>query len=362
MKLTQKFQVLLAMTRLQKQWLNVSFSHYGSLYYAGDVQSPTGTHYVRDGRAVKDFGFAIRPTTGRDWVDGGISVLDIERGPWPSVTEYLQAVGSREAKAMKHLIPPKQIALFCGPRLYQPDIRKKRTALARYQQIVDDLIPKDTRITNPYLWHHDLHSDNIYRDPDNPENITGIVDWQSCHISPLFNHNPDPAFLEGDGFEPETLDLIPRPNLSGLSPEQRSAAVREYSFLNTFLGWRKLMHAKNPDMHQRFNFERSRHTWTDLPVVTSDRPFPFNFSEEDLACIEWDSDGAVAGTELVAKVKESLGDLWTDKGFIERERYDDCRDALQEVKAQVLEQLAETDEEKAEYLHYWPFDWLLACF
>ncbi|KAI1912092.1 hypothetical protein LOZ61_003442 [Ophidiomyces ophidiicola] len=250
MKLTQKFQVLLAMTRLQKQWLNVSFSHYGSLYYAGDVQSPTGTHYVRDGRAVKDFGIAIGPTTGRDWVDGGISVLDIERGPWPSVTEYLQAVGSREAKAMKHLIPPKQIALFCGPRLYQPDIGKKRTALARYQQIVDDLIPKDTRITNPYLWHHDLHSDNIYVDPDNPENITGFIDWQSCHISPLFNHNPDPAFLEGDGFEPETLDLIPRPNLSGLSPEQRSAAVREYSFLNTFLGWRKLMHAKNPDMYQ----------------------------------------------------------------------------------------------------------------
>ncbi|KAI1926167.1 hypothetical protein LOZ65_002665 [Ophidiomyces ophidiicola] len=165
MKLTQKLQVLLAVTRLQKQWLNVSFSRHGSLYYAGDVQSPTGTHYVRDGRAVKDSRFAIGPATAWDWVDGGVD-------------------------------------------------RKKQTALARYQQIVDDLIPKDTRITNPCLCHNDLNSGNIYLDPDNPENITGIIDWQSCHISPLFNHNPDPTFLEWDGLEPETLDLVPRLSLS----------------------------------------------------------------------------------------------------------------------------------------------------
>ena len=81
MKLPQKLQVLVAMTRLQKQWLSVSFSHYGSLYYAGDVQSPVGNHYVKDGKAVKDSEFAIGPATGRDWFDAGRSSLDTERGP-----------------------------------------------------------------------------------------------------------------------------------------------------------------------------------------------------------------------------------------------------------------------------------------
>jgi hypothetical protein len=38
MTLPQKLQVLLAVTRIQKQWLSVSFSHYGSLYYKGDTQ------------------------------------------------------------------------------------------------------------------------------------------------------------------------------------------------------------------------------------------------------------------------------------------------------------------------------------
>ena len=81
MKLPQKLKVLLAITRLQRQWLSVSFSHYGSLYYPGDVQSPIGNHYVKDGETIKDAEFVIRPATGRDWFDGGRSILDIERGP-----------------------------------------------------------------------------------------------------------------------------------------------------------------------------------------------------------------------------------------------------------------------------------------
>lgn len=84
MKLPQKLQVLLAMTRLQKRWLSVAFSHYGSLYYVGDVQSPAGNHYIKDGKTVKDSEFAIGPATGRDWLDAGRSILNINRGPCKS--------------------------------------------------------------------------------------------------------------------------------------------------------------------------------------------------------------------------------------------------------------------------------------
>ncbi|KAJ5571061.1 phosphotransferase enzyme family protein [Penicillium sp. DV-2018c] len=373
LKLTQKLQLLLAMTQLQKQWLSVSFSHYGSLYYTGDVQPLADSYYVKDGKAIRDPEFAIGPATGRDWSDADRSMLDIEKGPF----------AARETKAIQSLKPPKQIALFCGPKLYRPDKEKKNIALTWYRQIVDALIPKDTAITNPRLWHNDLHDDNIFVDPHNPGKITGIIDWQSCHISPLFNHNPDPAFLDWGGLEPETLDLAPRPNLSGLSPEERSAAVREYTIQNVFIGWRKLMHAKNPDLYRVVEFRKTaaygliflahrmfeygeahfqsllvdlEDTWADLPAVNSHIPFPFDFSEEDFEHIKQDSDGAVAGTELVAEVKETMGDLWPDKGFIEHERYEDCKAMLHEVKGQILEQLAETDEEKAEYERFWPFD------
>jgi hypothetical protein len=277
---------------------------------------------------------------------------------------------------------PKQIALFCGPELYVPDSEKKLTALARYQQIVDALIPKDTTITTPYLWHNDLHDDNIFVDPNSPEKVMEIIDWQSCHISPLFNQSPDPAFLDWDGPEPETLGLAPRPQIAGLFLQESSAAVHEYTVQNVFIGWRKLMHAKNPDIYRAVEFRKTaaygliflvhrmfeygeahfqsllvdlKDTWEDLPATTSEIPFPFEFSKAEIERIKLDSDGAVAGIELVTAVKESLGDLWPDKGFIEHGRYDDCKAALGQVKDQLLDQLVETDEEKAEYERYWPF-------
>jgi hypothetical protein len=64
----------------------------------------------------------------------------------------------------------------------------------------------------------------------------------------------------------------------------------------------------------------------------------------------------VAGTELVAQVKETIGELWPDKGFIDHERYDTCRVSLKEMKEQLIEQLAENEGERAEYECYWPFD------
>jgi Ser/Thr protein kinase RdoA (MazF antagonist) len=91
---------------------------------------------------------------------------------------------------------PKQLALFCGPKLYRPDKERKLTALAWYGQIIDAIIPTDPAITRPSLWHNDLHGDNIFIDPNNPEAITGIIDWQPCQISPLFNHNVDPTFID----------------------------------------------------------------------------------------------------------------------------------------------------------------------
>jgi len=383
MKLTQKLQLIIALTSLQKQWLSVSFSHYGSLYYTGDVKPPVGNYYAKDGKVVKDSVFTAGPAIGRDWMDAGRSGLETERGPWASLTQYLQAVGTRETNAIHFLKPPKQIALFCGPGLYLPNGEKKLTALAWYRKIIDALIPKDTALTNSYLWHDDLHQDNIFVDPNNPEKIMGIIDWQSCHISPLFNHNPDPAFLDWDGLEPETLDLAPIPTLSGLSPEERSAAVREYTVQNVFIGWRKFMQAKNPDLYRVVEFRKTaaygliflahrmfeygeahfqsllvdlKNTWADLPGVTSHTPFPFSFSGEDIERIKLDGEGAVAGTELVAAAKERLGELWPDKGFIEHERYDDCKAALHKVRDEILEQLAETDEEKEEYKQHWPFD------
>jgi hypothetical protein len=280
------------------------------------------------------------------------------------------------------LQPPKQIALFYGPKLYQPDRANKLTALAWYRKIVDSLIPMDTAITNPRVWHNDLHGDNIFVDPENPGKITSIIDWQSCHVSSLINHNLDPTFIDWDGLEPETLDLAPRPSFSGLSPGERSITVREYTLTNIFIGWRKLMQAKNLDLYRAVEFQKTtayhllflahlmfeygeahfrsllidlKDTRADLPAFTSDIPFPFHFSDAEMERINVDIDGACHGTELVAEVEKVLGDLWPERGFIEHELYEESKTTLGEVKAHIIEHLAESDAEKAEYERLWPF-------
>ncbi|OJI83858.1 hypothetical protein ASPTUDRAFT_190294 [Aspergillus tubingensis CBS 134.48] len=364
LKLPQKLQVLLAMIHIQ-------------------ASPPEDTHYIKNGKAVKGSQFAIGPTTGRDWCDANRSHLNINRGPWSNILQFLQAVGTRETKAIQSLHPPKQLALFCGPKLYQPCPQTKLTALSHYHQILSSLIPKETALTAPHLWHNDLHNDNIFIDPQNPESITSIIDWQSTHISPLFTHTPDPAFLDwADGLEPETLDLLPRPNLSGLTPQERAAAVREYTTQNIFIGWRKLTRAKNPALYRAIEFRKTpaygliflahrmfeygeahfmsllvdlKDHWGGLPG-TGDVPFPFEFTDAEIERIKVACDGAVAGTELVDGVKEQWGDLWPDKGLIENERYEECRAALGEVRDRIVEVLGESEEEREEYRRWWPFD------
>ncbi|KAI2895659.1 hypothetical protein CBS76997_5861 [Aspergillus niger] len=239
------------------------------------------------------------------------------------------------------------------------------TALSHYLPVLESLIPNDTSITTPHLWHNNLHGDNIFIDPQNPKFITSIFDRQSTQIS--HNHIRDPAFLDWDSLEPERA----RPT------------VREYTTQNIFIGWRKLTRAKSPALyrviesrktpafgmiflaHRMFEYGEAhfqsllvdlKDHWEDLPGVSGDFPFPFSFSDAEIERIKLVSDGAVAGTELVTGVKEQLGDLWPDKGLIEHERYEECRAALEEVRDRIVEELGESEEEREEYRRLWPFD------
>jgi hypothetical protein len=159
--------------------------------------------------------------------------------------------------------------------------------------------------------------------------------------------------------------------------------MRDCSVQNVFIGWRKLMHAKNSTLYQAVDFRKTaacglihlsnrmyeygeahlqsllgdlKDTWGDLSAVTSDSPFPYSFSKEEIGRIKLDGDAAVAGADLATAAKKNLGGLSPEKGFVEHERYDECKAALDNIKGLILEELAETDEEREEYQPHWPFD------
>ena len=296
--------------------------------------------------------------------------------------QYLRAIGKREETAIHSLTPQKQMALFYGPGLYRPSSETKFTALRFYQQLVNHLIPDESPLAISHIWHDDLHDENIFVDAENPQKITGIIDWQSCHISPLFSHNHDPAFLSYKGLEPETLDYPPQPDFANLSTEERALADYEYITQNVFIGWRRLMKKKNPTLYQCAQFRKTamfglffliqrifeygeahfmsllvdlKETWSE----TSDKEagaFPITLSESDVQKIKHDCDCAIAGTEMVAETQKALGGLWPEKGFVENEYYDEAKAVLEKVKAKILEVAATTEEERKEIEKFWPFE------
>ena len=72
------------------------------------------------------------------------------------------------------------------------------------------------------MWHGDLHTGNIFVNPEKPTEIVSIIDWQSVHLSPLFLQARHPALIEFNGPIPKDFNRIELPeNFDKLSPNKK---------------------------------------------------------------------------------------------------------------------------------------------
>jgi Phosphotransferase enzyme family len=88
----------------------------------------------------------------------------------------------------------KEDAMICGPNLYLPTKKKKLSALTIYQEILPFILPLQPEYQFSHLWHNDLHDENIFVHPENPTKTTGISDWQSTQIAPLYDQRSGTQF------------------------------------------------------------------------------------------------------------------------------------------------------------------------
>ncbi|KAL2854740.1 kinase-like domain-containing protein [Aspergillus pseudodeflectus] len=208
----QKVQILDQIVDIERRLAATKFSQFGSLYYKGDLpdNSDTSPLYVDStGNEVRSKTFDIGPTNHRSFFDFGKGELDIRRGPWSTVTEYMTAIARREIAAAK-----------AGLRL-----SKKLSALEKYLKVAPHVLPENKATHTSDLWHGDLHSQNIFVDPEDPSRIVGIIDWQSVSACPLFMQVGRPAFLDYNGPVPEDLGKVPLPpNFDSLDPEEQRKA------------------------------------------------------------------------------------------------------------------------------------------
>ncbi|KAJ5036776.1 hypothetical protein NUH16_004655 [Penicillium rubens] len=205
-----------------------------------------------------------------------------------------------------------------------------------------------------FLWHSDLHTENIFVNPERPTEILGIIDWQSTELLPLFEHARQPYFLDYDGPSVEGLEPPTLPeNIGELSSAKQLEAKRLYmtmEFRQTKC-FEMLLLAQNLLVDGEALYQASvldlEKEWPDIPGVQAfgNPPFPVQLSASEIRSLERDVSGAIRGMELLAHIKNSLGELWPEKGVVRHDQYDDTKTLLDQAKAEIHDRLKSSEEQ-----------------
>ncbi|EEH35874.2 phosphotransferase enzyme family protein [Paracoccidioides lutzii Pb01] len=387
MEIGDRLAVVKTIVQYQKARMSVSFSHFGGLYFAQDLDGfrHQSMSYNSGGATLLDERFVIGPSTGREKVDNGRRTVQFDRGP---LRENLTAIGRQEIACVKALpnLPKSPMALY-GPGTYQPTRARKLRALELYLTMIRYLCPVDQSITSSCLWHGDLHVENIFVDSKSPTEIVGIIDWQSTELAPLFHHARQPHLLDYDGPQLHGLERPSLPeNLLRLDNEAQKEAKALYNKQALCSLYRTFVHRTNPRLYRVLEYRESpsfdllllarnllidgeatylarivelEGTWADLPgVVTSegkDHQYPFYFSDEEKAEIERDVNGSSLGMQAMQSIKDSLGDLFPEQGIVRPEQYEEAKNALCQAKEFIIREFARNQNEEKVWEEEWPF-------
>ena len=101
MSIKDRLALVRDLAGFRKNWTSVSFTKFGSLCYANDVDATTESEPLyrdTDGNEFRDGRFAIGPCMGREFVDDGRATIAFDRGPckmFSPSTEAFRLTGIR---------------------------------------------------------------------------------------------------------------------------------------------------------------------------------------------------------------------------------------------------------------------------
>jgi hypothetical protein len=262
-----------------------------------------------------------------------------------------------------------------GPGLYQPTREKKLKALETYFKLFKHLLPTDRCLRSAHLWHGDLHAGNIFVDPANPTQIVGLIDWQSTELSPLYFQARQPHFIDHEG---PTMHGLERPDLppdfAQLDASEKSAAQALFLHQSLCALYRTIVHHESPKIHECFEFQQSPaftlllfarnilidgeapymaqacelgDMWETLPGAQG-TAFPVSFSPAEMRSIRADLESAALGMAAMRSLRESLGDLFPESGYVASDRYQEAVDAIQRTRDRVLSDVAKGDDDSVD--------------
>ncbi|EGE04025.1 phosphotransferase enzyme family protein [Trichophyton equinum CBS 127.97] len=202
MKLHDRSEIIDDIVSIEQKLLSVTFGWYGSLYFAKDAfpgcQPADISGDIAQG--IKDEvrkQFVIGPTTRREFWEKERALMNLDRGPWKSASGYVESIAHREIAWISQYA--RRDSIMSGyPRGKgsQKSPQDHIALLEKYLSVVSRLLPDDTELVRPALWHPDIHDGNIFIQDGR---ISSLIDWQSVCIAPLLLQARTPRLIDYHG-------------------------------------------------------------------------------------------------------------------------------------------------------------------
>lgn len=299
-----------------------------------------------------------------------------------SLEDYILSRVHRELACLQRFSKfPRQQGLFNGPGQYQPSRDSKTDTLRSYIKVAPFLLPKDRALSQPVLWHSDLHGDNIFVNPSHPTEILNIVDWQAVNLSPLFLQARHPGLIEFEGPIPEGLQSIKLPeSFDDLSPEEQLEAKKLRAAQSLYKLYEIQLIRQCPDIARALRFRdslagqitglsgsifsdgepvvqgmliRLEEKWSTCVGPSVPCPISFTTEEKDRqmeAEAKWRK-----GVELMGEFLDQVGAYRGWDGWVNHSNYETMKERLERCREHFLSRHSATNEEKRRWMEAWPF-------
>ncbi|KAF7114419.1 hypothetical protein CNMCM5793_008723 [Aspergillus hiratsukae] len=330
-----QFEIVRKVALYQDSWAQTHFSQYGSLYYKQDLGhlTPSLRYTGRDGQHVVHDRFAVGPSISRQNIDDGRIEFDFDRGPWHTAEDYERASGLRESYCIRNTpqLPRSPIAIHYSGT-YRPSREKKLLAAESYLKLVKYLTLDNESIRTSHIWHDDLHTENIFVNPDDPSEIYCFIDWQSTELAPLY-------FMH--------------------KKSMRLFKTLEYQ---QTLCFQLLLFARNLLLDGEATYlailaDQQQENWAGIPKIShcNEGP-PLSFSKAMLEEIERDNEDATASIMPMQEAKQTIGKQhFKVRGVVSHEEFAKAREIIPRVKEEFVRKYARDNEEPTVTLkmHSW---------
>ncbi|WEW55174.1 hypothetical protein PRK78_000603 [Emydomyces testavorans] len=351
----------------------------GSLYFTHSLPAGIKTVVIPDNNA-----FCVGPSAEFLWWYLGRDKLEVGRGPWTSSTDVLNAVGFRELEWLRKYGKPRYpreplYKEFYGNKKVNPDAQLR--SLQDYLTLAPFIVPDEEYLNQPTIRHPDLSPSNIF--VNDSGDISSIIDWEHTSILPLFLQAKIPHHFQNYGDDvSESLakPMLPQ-HFASLSEAEKELELEIYRRRQIHYYYLGFTSCKNEPhfraMGSNSGIARNRlydvagrpwegdnttlkatliNTSSYWPAIASAHMkgtgYPLVYSEKEIEeCLDIDLKQRKANTQM-QNLRDSFGvsiDGWTPN-----DTYAEAVEKMENMKAYMLN-LAETEEDKQDFLENWPF-------